>query len=895
MTTPPTIPTGKKRRYLTAESFHHSDNDNDEHSNSNEQLGNKRRSSATSDLASHRLIVSERQQLAVLKQLTAGDESNSSSPLPSSVTNQQRPTKIHRRNEHGETILHIAARKGDLKRLKKALNDGANVNEEDNAGWTPLHEAVTKNQLKAASLLLKSGANANAPGSEGQTPLVDGVLNNNLKMVELLLHYSADSSLIDLTRVNEAMLKVLKREGTSFDLSDNESLSLSSPITSADESEHDEEKIERNISQSSSLHISKLAKKKSFQHEQDHSSDSLSNNRTSTMDSDFFRKNPYDFESDDNDDDDDDDETIRYPKQRTISGISNDSNDMKHRTSLSIEQSQSDDELIQHTYRVPPLKIVLARAVINKNTDIESNNLSLMDENSTMEPCALPIIEQNDKFLSTIITSIECSSNNNTGKAMTMEKTLLNAIDESVQSPEIIISDLLQEIITQIEEQKNVPLDSSEEQEIKKENEGNSKRTTRTLRSQAKGKTNNSNQTSSDNNRRISNRRGILDKKSLINSNGKHPRKKTISERSNNTETSSNSDDQTSENINEKIDRMEDSIMTSDEGNNSNQSTKIPKQVHGHPDVGTLPPNKRRLRERNAGLLNSTDTFTSINSSPVEENLLTETTTTTTTATPTPVLTRDIPRNGIKQFLNIRQQIDKRHEAMLHDFVLPKIPKDFGETLMAKKNYLLTPSFKSFPITTPASIGIRRFNPPSDLDEHLSDVFARQEDERYRMKLRHQVEREKLILSNEQEILRLYGNATRSSINQDIPFSYCSILRDNEVYNDPSVQERHPSLLNSDYSNTELGKRGKHRWSGRSFIKWLEDSNLKYQRLSCEINQRQLLEANTLYSMQRMVWTKHLPKEALISGRIHSFLSERYLPKVEINTQFWTQRETSPI
>jgi hypothetical protein len=188
---------------------------------------------------------------------------------------------------------------------------------------------------------------------------------------------------------------------------------------------------------------------------------------------------------------------------------------------------------------------------------------------------------------------------------------------------------------------------------------------------------------------------------------------------------------------------------------------------------------------------------------------------------------------------------------MLNEFVLPKVPKDFAETLMAKKNYLIAPSYKSFTITTPASLGIKRLTPPTDLDLHLSDVFTRQEDERYRMKLRHQVERvkqknkfffssenlfyfiqEKLILSHEQEVLRLYGNATRSSINQEIPFSYCSLLKDNEVYNNPSNQERPSLLINNDYTNMELGKRGKHRWNGRAFIKWVEDSNLKYKRLS---------------------------------------------------------------
>ena len=188
---------------------------------------------------------------------------------------------------------------------------------------------------------------------------------------------------------------------------------------------------------------------------------------------------------------------------------------------------------------------------------------------------------------------------------------------------------------------------------------------------------------------------------------------------------------------------------------------------------------------------------------------------------------------------------------MLHEFVLPKVPKDFGETLMAKKNYLLSPASKSFSNVTPASLGIRRLNPPNDLDIHLSDVFTRQEDERYRMKLRHQVERvgpsrnvsisktlvfvsvqEKLILSHEQEILRLYGNATRLSINQEIAFSYCLLLKDNEIYNNPSNEERSSALINEDDSTTDGSKRAKTRFNGRSFLKWLDDSNMKYKRLS---------------------------------------------------------------
>jgi hypothetical protein len=87
----------KKRRYPTTSSPHESDDDNggldrywylfflfvwildnlEQTSNPANPIANKRRGSVAADFAPPRLIVSERQQMAVLKQLTAGDESNS--------------------------------------------------------------------------------------------------------------------------------------------------------------------------------------------------------------------------------------------------------------------------------------------------------------------------------------------------------------------------------------------------------------------------------------------------------------------------------------------------------------------------------------------------------------------------------------------------------------------------------------------------------------------------------------------------------------------------------------------------------------------------------------------------------------------------------------------------
>lgn len=45
------------------------------------------------------------------------------------------------------------------------------------------------------------------------------------------------------------------------------------------------------------------------------------------------------------------------------------------------------------------------------------------------------------------------------------------------------------------------------------------------------------------------------------------------------------------------------------------------------------------------------------------------------------------------------------------------------------------------------------------------------------------IEKEKLVLSVEQEILRVHGRAARALANQSLPFSVCTILRDEEVYN----------------------------------------------------------------------------------------------------------------
>lgn len=139
-------------------------------------------------------------------------------------------------------------------------------------------------------------------------------------MAELLLNYSADPSVVDLTRLNDIMSKVLKRETSVLDSSDNEnddeSISPLSPLTSDNDFEHDDkqqnfhstlvEQLDKNFSQPSN--ISKVQHKKPYRRFRDrssHSSDSSSYSKTRTTSGNneasllttTIGKNPYDFES----------------------------------------------------------------------------------------------------------------------------------------------------------------------------------------------------------------------------------------------------------------------------------------------------------------------------------------------------------------------------------------------------------------------------------------------------------------------------------------------------------------------------------------------------------------------------------------------------------------------
>ncbi|KAF9152050.1 hypothetical protein BG015_005857 [Linnemannia schmuckeri] len=96
------------------------------------------------------------------------------------------------KNQAGQTMLHRACSSGSYNNVTDLLNQGADINAQDNAQWTPLHEAALAGHTEVVELLLSRGAQPNAKGHGNDTALHDASQNEHEDVVRLLLEYGAD-------------------------------------------------------------------------------------------------------------------------------------------------------------------------------------------------------------------------------------------------------------------------------------------------------------------------------------------------------------------------------------------------------------------------------------------------------------------------------------------------------------------------------------------------------------------------------------------------------------------------------------------------------------------------------------------------------------------------------
>ncbi|XP_050171653.1 ankyrin repeat domain-containing protein 12 [Myiozetetes cayanensis] len=229
--------------------------------------------------------------------------------------------------------------------------------------------------------------------------------------------------------------------------------------------------------------------------------------------------------------------------------------------------------------------------------------------------------------------------------------------------------------------------------------------------------------------------------------------------------------------------------------------------------------------------------------------------------------------NPYFEYLHIRKKIEERRKLLCS--VIPQAPQYYDEYVTFNGSYLLDGN----PLS---KICIPTITPPPSLSEPLKELFKQQEVVRMKLRLQHSIEREKLIVSNEQEVLRVHYRAARTLANQTLPFSACTVLLDAEVYNVPLDAQ-------TDDSKTSV----RDRFNARQFMSWLQDVDDKFDKLKTCLLMRQQHEAAALNAVQRLEWQLKLQELDPATYKSISIyeIQEFYVPLVDVNDDF----ELTPI
>ncbi|XP_018791163.1 PREDICTED: ankyrin repeat domain-containing protein 12 [Bactrocera latifrons] len=279
----------------------------------------------------------------------------------------------------------------------------------------------------------------------------------------------------------------------------------------------------------------------------------------------------------------------------------------------------------------------------------------------------------------------------------------------------------------------------------------------------------------------------------------------------------------------------------------STSSTSSSKDVHSH--GVELHPRKRKIRTKHDDNHNN-------------KNNGNQNTNTEANASMSDTHSHDMPfTNCFQMYLRIRRQIEKKWQNMYP--IKPRPPQGYNEYLLNKKNYLLASNEKKIEFVTPSNI------PPK-----MQEIYRLQENERQALLQRHIVEREKLCLNVEQEMIRVHSKAARNISCQPVPYSVCTLLKDEEVYNIPTSEQ------------DEKDKNARYRFNGRQLLSWLQDVDDKWDKIKEAMVLRHHNEAESLHAVQMMDWDIALKKHKLWDYKCETAVDKDHVPIVHVSDDF---------
>lgn len=89
--------------------------------------------------------------------------------------------------------LHRFARMGDVQALRRAIQAGADIDEQDEFGTTPLKYAIAEKKVEAALMLLEMGAEITLQGKDGSTALHSAIEHELPRVLEAMIRKCPDA------------------------------------------------------------------------------------------------------------------------------------------------------------------------------------------------------------------------------------------------------------------------------------------------------------------------------------------------------------------------------------------------------------------------------------------------------------------------------------------------------------------------------------------------------------------------------------------------------------------------------------------------------------------------------------------------------------------------------
>lgn len=113
--------------------------------------------------------------------------------------------------ETKDSVLHVAARIGDVELISFFMGFGVEVDPLNLQGDTPLHIAAETAEIPALKLLVELGANLNVSNGRGETPLMLVCRRGSAQAAKFLLEMKADAEAC--TKLGDTALQIAQRLG----------------------------------------------------------------------------------------------------------------------------------------------------------------------------------------------------------------------------------------------------------------------------------------------------------------------------------------------------------------------------------------------------------------------------------------------------------------------------------------------------------------------------------------------------------------------------------------------------------------------------------------------------------------------------------------------------------